>query len=279
MSSFTLTNSWKLGTSDVDCKRYYSNELGTTVIFVQSKSAIVYGTLAFPTRALNDNGAPHALEHLVFMGSDKYPFKGVLDQMAHRSLGVGGTNAWTATDHTAYTWECAGKEGNTRLFPVFLDHVLNPKITEHSVWSEVYHVNSKQEEQGVVYAEMEAREKTKGDRMFHGLHKYFFDKNSGYHYETGGTLAGSPLLSTPPSPPQRSSPRPLPSSPDPALTLTHPDPNPRSSPSRSPSSPPCPASARGARRHASSPHPPPAPLLEKGSWRRALREGLLEKGS
>jgi Zn-dependent M16 (insulinase) family peptidase len=31
------------------------------------------------------------------MGSQKYPFKGVLDQLANRA-GSDGTNAWTAND-------------------------------------------------------------------------------------------------------------------------------------------------------------------------------------
>ena len=38
------------------------------------------------TEANNDDGLPHTLEHLVFMGSKKYPFKGVLDIIANRSF-------------------------------------------------------------------------------------------------------------------------------------------------------------------------------------------------
>ena len=46
-----------------------------------------------------DDGLPHTLEHAVFMGSELYPFKGILDKLANRCL-ADGTNAWTATDHT-----------------------------------------------------------------------------------------------------------------------------------------------------------------------------------
>jgi hypothetical protein len=43
-----------------------------------------------------DDGLPHTLEHAIFLGSDLYPFKGILDKLANRSL-ADGTNAWTAT--------------------------------------------------------------------------------------------------------------------------------------------------------------------------------------
>ena len=53
----------------------------------------LYATVA--TEIQDDTGRPHTLEHLIFLGSESYPYKGVLDQLANRSLGI-GTNAWTA---------------------------------------------------------------------------------------------------------------------------------------------------------------------------------------
>jgi hypothetical protein len=41
-------------------------------------------------------------------GSKNYKYKGVLDRIATRAYSV--TNAWTATDHTAYTLDTAGWE-------------------------------------------------------------------------------------------------------------------------------------------------------------------------
>ena len=46
------------------------------------------------TEAQDDDGLPHTLEHLVFLGSEEYPYKGVLDLLANRCL-ASGTNAWT----------------------------------------------------------------------------------------------------------------------------------------------------------------------------------------
>ena len=46
------------------------------------------------TEAYDDDGLPHTLEHLIFLGSEQYPYKGVLDLLANRCL-ASGTNAWT----------------------------------------------------------------------------------------------------------------------------------------------------------------------------------------
>lgn len=69
------------------------------------------------------------LHSLVFMGSEKYPHKGVLDLLANRGFS-NGTNAWTDTDHTAYTISTAGEQGFLQLLPIYVDHILYPTITK-----------------------------------------------------------------------------------------------------------------------------------------------------
>jgi Zn-dependent M16 (insulinase) family peptidase len=66
---------------------------------------------------IGDDGLPHTLEHLIFLGSEKFPFKGILDKLANRCLAQ-GTNAWTDVDHTAYTITTAGSEGFLNLLPM-----------------------------------------------------------------------------------------------------------------------------------------------------------------
>lgn len=66
---------------------------------------------------------------LVFMGSEKYPYKGILDLFANRGFS-NGTNAWTDTDHTAYTVSTAGEQGFLQLLPIYVDHILYPTITK-----------------------------------------------------------------------------------------------------------------------------------------------------
>ena len=38
------------------------------------------------TEAHDDDGLPHTLEHLIFLASEAYPFKGTLDMLANRCL-------------------------------------------------------------------------------------------------------------------------------------------------------------------------------------------------
>lgn len=46
---------------------------------------------------------------MIRQGSRSYKYKGVLDRLATRAYS--NTNAWTATDHTAYTLDTAGWDG------------------------------------------------------------------------------------------------------------------------------------------------------------------------
>ena len=63
------------------------------------------------------------------MGSEKYPYKGILDLFANRGFSR-GTNAWTDDDHTAFTVDTAGEQGFLQLLPIFVDHILFPTITD-----------------------------------------------------------------------------------------------------------------------------------------------------
>jgi Zn-dependent M16 (insulinase) family peptidase len=134
-----------------------------------------------------DDGLPHTLEHLVFLGSAQYPYKGVLDKLANRCLAQ-GTNAWTATDHTAYTVTCAGDEAFLNLLPVYLDHILHPTLTAEGFVTEVHHVTAEGADKGVVYCEMQGRENGDADLCERALMGALFP-GTGLASETGGLLA------------------------------------------------------------------------------------------
>lgn len=77
--------------------KYRSKRTGLSVVVGNHKSPITNGHFVIASEIFDDTGRPHTLEHLVFLGSKSYPFKGVLDQLANRA-GSNGTNAWTDTD-------------------------------------------------------------------------------------------------------------------------------------------------------------------------------------
>ena len=183
-------------------------DTGLSVLLARTKGPVTHAFFVIATEAHDDDGLPHTLEHLIFLGSKQYPYKGacsqcappdlhghvltaspfpgVLDTAANR-LYARGTNAWTATDHTCYTASHAGADGLLALLPLYADHVLFPTITEAGYTTEVHHVNGEGQDAGVVYCEMQARENTSYSVTSYELHQLCFPE-SGYRSETGGRM-------------------------------------------------------------------------------------------
>ena len=91
-ASFNISN-------DVFITKFKSNLTGLKVVLTKTESPIVHLYICLATDANSDEGLPHALEHLIFLGSEKYPYKAVLDILANRLL-ASRPNAWTDVDHT-----------------------------------------------------------------------------------------------------------------------------------------------------------------------------------
>ena len=160
---------------------------GLKLYRIDFEGPLVEMTVAVATEAQDDAGCPHTLEHLVFMGSKLYPYKGFLDMLATRNL-ANGTNAWTAQDHTAYTLTTAGSGGLLQLLPVYMDHILRPRLADEAFLTEVHHINDKAENSGVVYCEMQGIESNAESIAELAFMRAAFPPNSGYRYETGGLL-------------------------------------------------------------------------------------------
>lgn len=64
--------------------KYESKRTGMSAVVVDREGPKVLGFFALATEILDDSGSPHTLEHLCFMGSKNYQYKGVLDRMANR---------------------------------------------------------------------------------------------------------------------------------------------------------------------------------------------------
>ncbi|KAJ3217531.1 hypothetical protein HDU67_007782 [Dinochytrium kinnereticum] len=154
------------------------------VLFVPIQGPLCSLNILVPTQPVSDAGHPHTLEHLVFCGSRGYPDKGYLDTLATRCLS-GGSNAYTAEDHTAYTITTAGGKGMVEVLPVFLDHVLRPGLTKEQFVTEVYHVDGNGKEQGVVFCEMAGRENTEADLLDLCIRRNLY-KGTPYALECGG---------------------------------------------------------------------------------------------
>lgn len=146
------------------------------------------GYFSLATEANDDDGLPHTLEHMIFLGSEDYPYCGILDILANK-IYAAGTNAWTAVDNTTYTISTVEKLGFLQLLPIYLDHIFYPLLNESGFITEVYHVNGEGEDAGVVYSEMQSVEHENENVVSRALHKALYPESGcGYRYETGGAL-------------------------------------------------------------------------------------------
>ncbi|GAO16967.1 uncharacterized protein UV8b_06674 [Ustilaginoidea virens] len=183
-SQFRKVQSFKIDYAPCTITHYVSERSGMHVVVADRQGPKINGYFTLATEILDDSGAPHTLEHLVFMGSKSYQFKGLLDKLSSRAYS--GTNAWTATDHTAYTLETAGWEGFAQVLPVYLEHIILPTITDEAITTEVWHIDGGGNDAGVVYSEMQAVQFRSAEIMDLKARRLLYPKDVGFRYETGG---------------------------------------------------------------------------------------------
>ncbi|ONH69973.1 Presequence protease 1, chloroplastic/mitochondrial [Cyberlindnera fabianii] len=191
--SFELLTSFDVTYAPSAIKKWRSKRTGLQAAIISKETPLVSGYFAVATEVEDDSGTPHTLEHLVFMGSKKYPYKGLLDTLGNVMFSE--TNAWTAVDQTVYTLTTAGWEGFKTLLPVYLDHILNPTLTDEACYTEVYHVDGEGKEKGVVFSEMQGIENQAWFQTMTTLQRQMFSEKCGYSSETGGLMKNLRLLS------------------------------------------------------------------------------------
>lgn len=173
---------------------YVSQRTGLRAVVVDRKGPKVNGYFALATEIHDDSGAPHTLEHLVFMGSKSFHYKGLLDKLATRAYS--NTNAWTATDHTVYTLDTAGWDGFAQILPVYLEHVLLPTLTDSACYTEVHHVDGEGNDAGVVYSEMQGVQNQQSELMELQARRLLYPEKVGFRFETGGLMERLRVLTT-----------------------------------------------------------------------------------
>ncbi|KAF2842635.1 putative zinc metalloprotease [Patellaria atrata CBS 101060] len=172
--------------------QYESERTGMRVAVVDRKGPKVLGYFTLATEIFDDSGAPHTLEHLCFMGSKSFKYKGVLDKLATRAYSE--TNAWTAVDNTTYTLNTAGWEGFAQILPIYLEHVLVPTLTDAGCYTEVHHIDGTGHDAGVVYSEMQGVQNTQEELMQLRARRLIYPEGDGFRYETGGMMEALRIL-------------------------------------------------------------------------------------
>ncbi|KAI5959901.1 uncharacterized protein KGF55_005133 [Candida pseudojiufengensis] len=186
-SPFIKQTSFEVEYAPAYITKWKSQRTGLQITYINQPSPIVNGYFAVATEIENNSGCPHTLEHLIFMGSKKYPYKGLLDSLGNRLYSQ--TNAWTGVDQTVYTLTTAGWDGFKTLLPIYLDHLFHPTLTDEARLTEVYHVDGKGKEKGVVFSEMQGIESQSWFVTFKKMQETLYSPKSGYSSETGGLMS------------------------------------------------------------------------------------------
>ncbi|KAL3070178.1 hypothetical protein niasHT_039371 [Heterodera trifolii] len=135
----------------------YSSERSRLRVFIaDTPGPLVDGRITFLTESNTNEGLAHSLEHLCFMGTQKYLQKGMLDRIANSCM-ANGTNAYTDQHHTCYELTTVGSTGFLKVILVLLEHLLQPLLTPAHYVTEIYHIDGDGQEGGVIYSEMQSR--------------------------------------------------------------------------------------------------------------------------
>lgn len=89
-SHYKKTIAFATDYSSSSITKYESQRTGMSAVVVDRMGPKVQGFFALATEIFDDSGAPHTLEHLCFMGSKNYRYKGVLDRLATRCVAEPG---------------------------------------------------------------------------------------------------------------------------------------------------------------------------------------------
>jgi len=85
------------------------------------------------------DGIAHFLEHMLFMGSQKYPDENCYGEYLKEN--GGSSNAYTSSDHTNYYFECV-PEGLLNVLDIFAQFFISPLLKHDSVDRELLAVDS-----------------------------------------------------------------------------------------------------------------------------------------
>ena len=82
-ANHSFKEDFKFAVNDyIGVAKYVSSKTGLVVTIADVPGPVVDGYLVLATEAHDDDGLPHTLEHLVFMGSEEYPYKGGRERVA-----------------------------------------------------------------------------------------------------------------------------------------------------------------------------------------------------
>lgn len=156
--------------------------------------------VTFPTVPRDSTGVAHILEHLVLMGSQKYPVRDPFFAMIPRSLNT-FMNAMTAADWTTYPFSTRNEKDYFNLLGVYLDATFFPLMRYESFRQDGHRFEfatpddptTELKLQGVVYNEMKGAMATPGSVLHRAFGKALYPDLT-YANNSGGAPSDIPSL-------------------------------------------------------------------------------------
>ncbi|KAI1700784.1 insulinase (Peptidase family m16) domain-containing protein [Ditylenchus destructor] len=139
------------------------------------------------TPTSNDNGIPHACEHMILMGCKEYPgVRQLLDRTNALNYGVGNANAATYMEHTDYECKNVTQEGFARFLKLLLQYILDPELPANGFLTDVYHIDPKGESGGAIFYELPEFDGSMVELTTRALLKAMHQQTEVYSSESGG---------------------------------------------------------------------------------------------
>ncbi|CAF0735773.1 unnamed protein product [Adineta ricciae] len=185
-SNFNFISSYCEPTFNVE--KYQSSKTGMKLYHIKLPLPLIKLEICVQTKPYDDTGCAHTLEHLIFMGSRQYPQQGYLDYISAQYYSL-GTNATTYRDMTTYELTTVNHQSLLKLLPIYLDHILNPLLTNDCYLTEVHHISGETgDDAGVVYSEIQSSENQPDEILLYSVLRDLWSDKSPYYYESGGRL-------------------------------------------------------------------------------------------
>ncbi|SSD60544.1 uncharacterized protein SCODWIG_02305 [Saccharomycodes ludwigii] len=169
---------------DYTLNKYVSSRTRLQLIYLQSKTfTSINGYFVVYDGIMNDSNCSSALQHLIFYGSKKYPYKGFLKTAGNRCMC--DINTWDSADHVIYSLSSTGWEGFKKILPVYVDHLFNPTLTDEAFYTAIHHIDPDSlEDKGSFYELLQHLESQGWFCMNSAKRDLIFDDNSKYELKT-----------------------------------------------------------------------------------------------
>jgi Zn-dependent M16 (insulinase) family peptidase len=188
-NGFSLQRSYSIPELASSAALYKHDKTGARFLSVLNEDPNKVFAITFRTPPSDSTGIAHIMEHSVLCGSEKYPLKEPFIELVKGSLQT-FLNAFTFPDKTMYPCASQNYQDFKNLIDVYMDAVLHPRIPEHILDQEGWHLEYQKDKheliyKGVVFNEMKGVYSDADRVVSEELNRYLYPDHI-YSLSSGG---------------------------------------------------------------------------------------------